>query len=385
MVLETRRDLQQNSAAKAALSGKRSPPGSPVRGLSDNEALLRKEQEHMHKVMDAANRRIEKEKEEEKAMELRAQEVIEESRRFHEGLVAKMKAREQKNEKTRYKTELKRQERVRKKTEEEAEAIESGRKADEKRVQHEQIIEEQRLEREAEMRKQKLEFARVRAKKLKMAKQLQKQAEIKQVKAANELEKKLAVAEKHRGHVFRQARKAKMDQNSTMRKKVEERVGRRLAEESERTAAQKLKFEEHYDTVVERAEALKAEKEKELKLRSTIELQKEMEAEQRREHNSSTVPCVIDFSLSSPLAFVFQPRAGIEMFQSMTDKKIEGHLTAAITSEKRRVDQFKMAEEARALHLEKQKVEFEAKRLLVSGPPTAFIYPVQVQFLFVSF
>ena len=174
--------------------------------MSDNEELLRKEQEHMQKVMDAANNRIQQEKEEEKVRELRAQEVIEESRKFHEGLVAKMKAREQKNERTRYKTELKRQDRVRKSDDAAMKALEDGRQLDSARAERTQTIEEQRAEREKEMRKQKLDFARQRAEKMKIVKKQQEQAELDRLVASNDLEARLADAEAHRGRMHNQQR-----------------------------------------------------------------------------------------------------------------------------------------------------------------------------------
>ena len=57
------------------------------------------------------------------------------------------------------------------------------------------------------------------------------------------------------------------------------------------------------------------------------------------------------------------------MFQTMTDNKIEEHLKAATESEQRRIERYAAAEASKALQLEKQKVQFEAKRILVRPPP----------------
>ena len=60
------------------------------------------------------------------------------------------------------------------------------------------------------------------------------------------------------------------------------RIEKRQTEETQQTLSRQAKFTEHYDSAIARAEAIKAEKEAALKMRSTQELQLEMEAEQRR-------------------------------------------------------------------------------------------------------
>ena len=60
----------------------------------------------------------------------------------------------------------------------------------------------------------------------------------------------------------------------------------RQAEEEQRAEAEKVRFSEHHAAVVARAEAVKAEREKALRQRSTTDLAKEMETEQRRARTS---------------------------------------------------------------------------------------------------
>eukprot|EP01050_Picozoa_sp_SAG11_P010756 SAG11_NODE_1098_length_5875_cov_3.667936_1_plen_313_part_00 len=172
MVLETRRDLQEHSLARAAVSPRSSALSAKLGELTDTEALLKREQAHMERVMSAAENRILRDKEREQAAELQAQAVLAESQRFHELLEKKAKAREAKFEKVRYKTELKRQARVRQSIKEAEDAAERARQLDAAREQKTLNFEEMRATREAVEREKKLAFAHDRAARMKTAREI---------------------------------------------------------------------------------------------------------------------------------------------------------------------------------------------------------------------
>eukprot|EP01051_Picozoa_sp_SAG22_P020748 SAG22_NODE_4318_length_1306_cov_2.320630_2_plen_115_part_00 len=100
--------------------------------------------------------------------------------------------------------------------------------------------------------------------------------------ASNELEARLAEAEKLRARQYRDQRAKIVQANASARSKADKRVLVKKAEEMTRQTEQKAKYVEHFDAVIARAEAAKAAKLKELQHRATAELAQEMEVEQRR-------------------------------------------------------------------------------------------------------
>ena len=112
VVLETRRELRSRSEAKRrarASLEEDSEASTASLGLENPEDLLRREQEHMQRVLEAAHRRIENQKTMEKEHEMRAQEMIAESAKFNDELLAKKEQFEKGIERKRYSTELARQ------------------------------------------------------------------------------------------------------------------------------------------------------------------------------------------------------------------------------------------------------------------------------------
>eukprot|EP01043_Picozoa_sp_COSAG02_P065887 COSAG02_NODE_10082_length_2030_cov_3.047644_2_plen_285_part_00 len=177
-VLEARRQLQLRAEGRRQARAAMEEQDSDVSlGMESPEALLQREQEHMQRVLAAAHARIEKEKTMEKEQELRAQEMIKESRAFHEWLVEKAAKHEKDIEQKRYKTELSRQSRNAKRVEQDEADLAGARRLAEVRAEKTKIFEETNALNKLEATDKALEFARGRAVKLKRIKKVREEQE----------------------------------------------------------------------------------------------------------------------------------------------------------------------------------------------------------------
>jgi hypothetical protein len=177
-VLEARRQLQLRAEGRRQARANIEEQESDVSlGMESPEALLQREQEHMQRVLAAAHARIEKEKTMEKEQELRAQEMIKESRAFHEWLVEKAAKHEKDIEQKRYKTELSRQSRNAKRVEQDEADLAEARRLAEVRAEKTKKFEETNALNKLEATDKALEFARGRAVKLKRIKKIREEQE----------------------------------------------------------------------------------------------------------------------------------------------------------------------------------------------------------------
>lgn len=177
-VLEARRQLQAQTEERLRSKEQVDTDSEASLGMESPEELLRREQEHMQKVLAAAHARIEKEKAMQKAHELRAQEMIKESVAFHEWLVRKKKKHEKEMELKRYKTELSRQSRNAKRVEQEEVDLAEARRLAEVRAEKTKQFEETNALNKQEATDKALAFARTRAAKLERIKKDREETEV---------------------------------------------------------------------------------------------------------------------------------------------------------------------------------------------------------------
>ena len=240
VVLETRRELRSRAEAKRrarASLEEDSEASTASLGLENPEDLLRREQEHMQRVLEAAHRRIENQKTMEKEHEMRAQEMIAESAKFNEELQAKKQQFEKEIERKRYSTELARQARNLRREEQDEAELQESRRLDEVRAQKTINFEEQVEARKSEVQEKGLKFQRKRAQKLAKIRSINADKEAKRRQIADETEARLDASEKHRTAALELRQTTLALKNEQERSSARERIRQnRAAEEEQREA-----------------------------------------------------------------------------------------------------------------------------------------------------